>query len=174
MESAEVVVERGIYKWWKQTISTEQLFTGAENADPQPASDTLVLKATGTRRDLAQYLRRLYTFSMGSGSQSIQGQGQALVLRDLQMLAYKFWSFSCTIGLCQGQRRLWTRGVSGSHCSAQLQNALFLMQLSLHIHFFSHLTLIEICFDYWEKGSKLKQMHGINWSFNMLGYIWVC
>lgn len=26
--------------------------------------------------------------------------------------------------------------------------------------FFSHLTLIEICFDYWEKGSKLKQMHG--------------
>lgn len=59
MESAEVVVERGIYKWWKQTISTEQLFTGAENADPQPASETLVLKGMGSRRDLAQYLRRL-------------------------------------------------------------------------------------------------------------------
>lgn len=59
MESAEAIVEGGIYKWWKQTILTEQLFTGGANADPQAGSDTLVLKGIGTRRDLAQYLRRL-------------------------------------------------------------------------------------------------------------------
>lgn len=70
------------------------------------------------------------------------------MLRDTQMPAFRFGNLSCTTGLCQGQRRQKTRGVTSSHCSAQLQRAFFFNVVFVAYSFSSHLTLTEICFNY--------------------------
>lgn len=157
MECATVIVERSIYKWWKQTISTERLFTGVENAELYLASETLVLKVMGTRRDLAQWLKRLQTIGVGSGN---QGQEWALGAQGLPDAGIRIWKFFLHNWPLSGtkkatdQRCFWLPLL----CSAPeslLFNAVFLAY-----SFSSHLTLTEICFDYWEKGSKLKQVRG--------------
>lgn len=145
----KAIAERSTYKWWKQTISAKCLFMWKRQI--RNAGKTPVLKRMGTRGDTAQEVNRLPIMW-------VKGKRVCMQCSATHMPVLRLRSMSCKIGFCQGQRGLWNRGGSVSHCSAPkslLFNAVFLAY-----SFSLHLTLAEIYFDCWEKGSKPKQVHG--------------
>lgn len=85
--------------------------------------------------------------------QALSAQGPADAGIQILKLLLHNWPLSGT-RKAMDQRCFWLPLL----CSAP--ECLVFIAVFLAYSFFSHLTLTEICFDYWEKGSKLKQMHG--------------